>query len=89
MIYRTLGRTGLRISEIGFGCGSVGGLMVRGSLEEQLAAVRYAISLRCGFCQRIPGGRTETELQSMSLAIRPKSGGENIRRPPISATSGP
>ena len=28
---RTLGRTGLKVSVLGFGCGAVGGLMVRGN----------------------------------------------------------
>ncbi len=65
MIYRTLGRTGLRVSEIGFGCGSVGGLMVRGSPEEQLAAVRYAISLGINYFDTAPqygDGKSETNL---------------------------
>jgi L-galactose dehydrogenase/L-glyceraldehyde 3-phosphate reductase len=43
--YRTLGRTGLKISEIGFGCGNVGGMMVRGGHEAQVRAVRRAIDL--------------------------------------------
>jgi len=29
MKYRVLGRTGISVAEIGFGCGNVGGLMVR------------------------------------------------------------
>lgn len=45
MQYRTLGKTGLRISEIGFGCGNNAVLMVRASYEEQLRAVRHALEL--------------------------------------------
>ena len=45
MQYRTLGKTGLRISEIGFGCGNNAVLMVRASYEEQLHAVRRALDL--------------------------------------------
>ena len=45
MQYRTLGATGLRVSEIGFGCGNVGGLMTRDGHDEQLGAVRHALSL--------------------------------------------
>ncbi|MEE8473235.1 MAG: aldo/keto reductase [Dehalococcoidia bacterium] len=45
MRYRAYGNTGLAVSEIGFGCGSVGGLMVRGSPKEQVAAVARALEL--------------------------------------------
>ncbi len=30
MKYKTLGRTNLLVSELGFGCGAVGGLLVKG-----------------------------------------------------------
>ena len=43
MRYRTIGQTGLRVSEIGFGCGNNAVLMVKASYEEQLNAVRHAI----------------------------------------------
>lgn len=45
MQYRTLGKTGLKISEIGFGCGNNAVLMVRASYQEQLRAVRRALEL--------------------------------------------
>jgi len=45
MRYRPLGRTGLKISEIGFGCGNNAVLMVRATYEEQLQAVRLALEL--------------------------------------------
>jgi L-galactose dehydrogenase/L-glyceraldehyde 3-phosphate reductase len=45
MLYRTLGKTGLKISEIGFGCGNNAVLMVRASYEEQARAVRRALDL--------------------------------------------
>src|SRR5207249_2774968 len=35
MDYRPLGRTGLTVSMLGFGCGAVGGLLVRGGPAEQ------------------------------------------------------
>jgi len=41
--YRTLGKTGIKISEIGFGCGNNAVLMVRASYEEQVSAVRRAL----------------------------------------------
>src|SRR6266576_1931762 len=40
---RTLGRTGPEVSALGFGCGAVGGLMVRGSPGDQERAVARAI----------------------------------------------
>ena len=49
MEYRTLGRTGLPISILGFGCGSVGGLMVRGDRAEQVRAAARAIELDINF----------------------------------------
>jgi aryl-alcohol dehydrogenase-like predicted oxidoreductase len=45
MEYRTLGRTGIRVSEIGFGCGNVGGAIIRGTHEQQIAAVQKALAL--------------------------------------------
>ncbi len=39
MNYRTLGRTGLSVSEIGFGCGNVGGLMIRGEPTPSAAII--------------------------------------------------
>jgi aryl-alcohol dehydrogenase-like predicted oxidoreductase len=43
--YRPLGRTGLQVSELGFGCGSVGGLLIRGDQREMLSTVEHAIEL--------------------------------------------
>lgn len=40
---RPLGSTGLSVSALGFGCGSVGGLMVRGDPAEQRQAVSRAL----------------------------------------------
>ena len=45
MQYRHLGRTGLRVSELGFGCGSIGGLLVRGEYPEMRRAVARALEL--------------------------------------------
>lgn len=40
---RRLGRTGLTVSALGFGCGAVGGLMVRGTAADQQRAVGTAL----------------------------------------------
>lgn len=44
MQQRPLGRTGLSVSALGFGCGAVGGLMVRGSASDQQRAVAAALA---------------------------------------------
>lgn len=43
MEQRQLGSTGLTVSALGFGCGAVGGLMVRGAPDEQRTAVTRAL----------------------------------------------
>ena len=45
MKYRILGRTGLKVSELGFGCGSIGGLLVRGEYPMMRRAVARALEL--------------------------------------------
>ena len=49
MQYRTVGRTGPKISEIGFGCGNNAVLMVKASHQEQVNAVRHALDLGINF----------------------------------------
>jgi len=43
MEMRTFGRTGLELSVLGFGCGAVGGLMVRGDPLDQERTIARAI----------------------------------------------
>lgn len=45
MDYRTLGRTGLKVSRLGFGCGAVGGILVQGERREMVRVVARAIEL--------------------------------------------
>ncbi len=54
MNLRTLGRTGLRISEIGFGCGGGAGLMVGDDAEAQTAAVARALELGITYFDTAP-----------------------------------
>src|SRR5947207_11655236 len=90
MEQRLLGRTGVRLSVLGFGCGAVGGLMVRGAAADQERAV--ALALDCGvnyFDTAAAYGAGESERNtgrvlkalgaevflSTKFAIRPEDGG--------------
>jgi aryl-alcohol dehydrogenase-like predicted oxidoreductase len=44
MDMRTFGRTGMQLSVLGFGCGAVGGLMVRGDPREQERTIARALA---------------------------------------------
>ncbi|MDQ1279199.1 MAG: hypothetical protein QG670_459 [Thermoproteota archaeon] len=76
MEYRELGLTRLRVSEIGFGCGNVGGLMIRGSHDEQVQAVRKAIELGINYfdtAQQYGSGTSETNLGRVLEEIKPEN----------------
>jgi aryl-alcohol dehydrogenase-like predicted oxidoreductase len=63
--YRTLGRTGLKVSELGFGCGSVGGLLVRGEYPVMRRAVARALELGITYFDTAPlygNGQSEVNL---------------------------
>jgi aryl-alcohol dehydrogenase-like predicted oxidoreductase len=49
MQYRTVGKTGIKVSEIGFGCGNNAVLMVKAPYEDQRRAVRHALDLGINF----------------------------------------
>src|SRR5215475_3742087 len=49
MQYRAVGNTGVRVSEIGFGCGNNAVLMVKAPYEDQLRAVRRALDAGINF----------------------------------------
>ena len=65
MDYRPLGSTGIRVSEIGFGCGNVGGLMIRGEHGDQVKAAARAIELGINYFDTAPSygdGQSEINL---------------------------
>ncbi len=75
MNYRQLGKTGLKVSEIGFGCGNVGGLMIRGSHDEQVAAVKHALELGINYFDTAPAygdGQSETNLGRVLDELNPE-----------------
>src|ERR671930_2727907 len=49
MEYRTIGKTGVKISEIGFGCGNNAVLMVKAQYQDQVKAVRHALDRGINF----------------------------------------
>lgn len=74
---RTLGRTGLGVSELGFGCGDVGGLIVRGAPAERERAVARALELGINYFDTAAsygGGESEKNLgavlRSLGLVAR-------------------
>jgi aryl-alcohol dehydrogenase-like predicted oxidoreductase len=73
MDYRILGKTGLRVSTLGFGCGNVGGLMVRGAAAEQERAVARAMELGINYFDTAPlygDGQSEQNLGRTLRALK-------------------
>src|SRR5882757_8447155 len=71
---RTLGRTGLDVSLLGFGCGAVGGLMVRGNPADQERAVARAIDHGVNYFDTAPlygDGASETNLGRVLASLKP------------------
>ncbi|HLF77743.1 MAG TPA: aldo/keto reductase [Dehalococcoidia bacterium] len=54
MKYREFGKTGLRVPEIGFGCGPSSGLIVYGSREERRTVLARALDLGVDFFDTAP-----------------------------------
>jgi L-galactose dehydrogenase/L-glyceraldehyde 3-phosphate reductase len=90
MEYRILGRTGLRVSEIGFGCGNVGGLIIRGTQGERVEAVKRAVELGINYFDTAPSygdGRSEANLGEVLDELQPdvvvatkvRIGGEDLK----------
>ena len=73
MDYRTLGKTGLRVSALGFGCGNVGGLMIRGAPAERERAVARGLELGINYFDTAPSygdGLSERHLGQALRALR-------------------
>src|SRR5258708_6685714 len=70
---RPLGNTGLSVSALGFGCGDVGGLMVRESPPERERAVARAVELGITYFDTAPSygdGESERNLGQALRALR-------------------
>ena len=71
---RALGRTGLEVSILGFGCGAVGGLMVRGTPADQERAVARAIELGINYFDTAAmygSGESERNLGRVMKSLKP------------------
>jgi len=70
MEYRTLGKTGVRVSVQGFGCGNVGGLMVRGTPAGRERAVARAIELGVNYFDTAPSYGDGLSERHLGQALR-------------------
>ncbi|MGH6776920.1 MAG: aldo/keto reductase [Bradyrhizobium sp.] len=70
MQVRVFGRTGLQLSALGFGCGAVGGLMVRGDAADQERTIARAIAAGVNyFDTAVQYGNGESE-RNLGRALR-------------------
>jgi len=74
MDIRPMGRTGLHVSVLGFGCGAVGGLMVRGAPADRERAVAMALDAGVTYFDTAPqygDGLSETHLGQVLAKLKP------------------
>ncbi len=75
MEMRTFGRTGMQVSALGFGCGAVGGLMVRGDPAEQERTVGRALEAGFNYFDTAVlygNGESEKNLGRLLGRLRPR-----------------
>ena len=76
MKYRMLGRTGLRVSEIGYGAGISAGLFINGTHEYQAQTLRRALELGINFFDTAPrygATKSEINLGEAFAVVQPES----------------
>ena len=86
MEMRDFGRTGMRFSILGFGCGAVGGLMVRGDARDREKAIGKALDAGINYFDtavQYGDGLSETHLGQALAALKPKQAyvGTKVRIP--------
>ena len=87
MQLRTFGRTGMQLSVLGFGCGAVGGLMVRGDAADQERTIARAIASGVNYFDTAVlygNGESETNLGRVLHKLKPAGVvvGTKVRVPP-------
>jgi len=74
MEMRVFGRTGMRLSVLGFGCGAVGGLMVRGDPRDQERTIARAIEAGVNYFDtavQYGDGQSEKNLGRILQSLKP------------------
>jgi aryl-alcohol dehydrogenase-like predicted oxidoreductase len=89
MEMRVFGRTGMRVSVLGFGCGAVGGLMVRGDPLDQERTIARAIAAGVNYFDtavQYGNGESEKNLGRILQQLRPPNivVGTKVRLPSAS-----
>jgi aryl-alcohol dehydrogenase-like predicted oxidoreductase len=87
MQLRTFGRTGMQLSTLGFGCGAVGGFMVRGDPADQERTVARAIAAGVNYFDtavQYGNGDSEKNLGRVLQRLKPAhvAVGTKVRLPP-------
>jgi aryl-alcohol dehydrogenase-like predicted oxidoreductase len=70
MEYQSLGRTGLQVSRLGFGCGNVGGLIIRGTPQDRARAVTRAMEAGINYFDTAPSYGNGQSEQNLGEALR-------------------
>jgi aryl-alcohol dehydrogenase-like predicted oxidoreductase len=86
MEMREFGRTGMRLSVLSFGCGAVGGLMVRGDPRDQESAIKRAIAAGVNYFDtavQYGNGESEKNLGRILQKLKPPAAivGTKVRLP--------
>jgi L-galactose dehydrogenase/L-glyceraldehyde 3-phosphate reductase len=86
MEMRVYGRTGLQLSVLGFGCGAVGGLMVRGDPRDQERTIARAVSVGVNYFDtavQYGNGESEKNLSRILQNLKPAGAvvGTKVRLP--------
>jgi aryl-alcohol dehydrogenase-like predicted oxidoreductase len=86
MEMRVFGRTGMRLSILGFGCGAVGGLMVRGDPRDQERTIARAIAAGVNYFDtavQYGNGESEKNLGRILQKLKPSdvAVGTKVRLP--------
>src|SRR5262245_57036192 len=74
MEYRSFGKTGLRVSALGFGCGNVGGLIIREEPRTRVRAVARAVEAGINYFDTAAmygNGQSEQNLGQVLNELKP------------------